>query len=148
MIHTLFRTVPESKPLGGFSLFRWGYRAMFLSACANICLFCTDFYLYFLLFFFLNCRVRSSINSVMAPPILSLALPSETGRVLSIQSHTVQVFFSPYILNYYCDLIYWIGLVNDDAKFKLWSDDKNCGLNSVWDYKLVSLIELAMHLGE
>ena len=25
------------------------------------------------------------------PPILSLALPSETGRVLSIQSHTVQV---------------------------------------------------------
>ncbi|KAJ0687915.1 putative pyridoxal kinase [Helianthus annuus] len=26
----------------------------------------------------------------MAPPILSLALPSETGRVLSIQSHTVQ----------------------------------------------------------
>jgi len=28
----------------------------------------------------------------MAPPILSLALPSETGRVLSIQSHTVQVY--------------------------------------------------------
>lgn len=27
------------------------------------------------------------------PPILSLALPSETGRVLSIQSHTVQVLF-------------------------------------------------------
>ncbi|RYR04006.1 hypothetical protein Ahy_B06g083506 isoform A [Arachis hypogaea] len=26
----------------------------------------------------------------MAPPILSLVLPSETGRVLSIQSHTVQ----------------------------------------------------------
>ncbi|GLT28836.1 hypothetical protein SLA2020_037400 [Shorea laevis] len=26
----------------------------------------------------------------MAPPILALALPSETGRVLSIQSHTVQ----------------------------------------------------------
>lgn len=26
----------------------------------------------------------------MAPPILSLALPSQTGRVLSIQSHTVQ----------------------------------------------------------
>ncbi|KAL5726688.1 pyridoxal kinase [Ranunculus cassubicifolius] len=26
----------------------------------------------------------------MAPPILSLALPTETGRVLSIQSHTVQ----------------------------------------------------------
>ncbi|KAL7190775.1 hypothetical protein ACSBR2_022953 [Camellia fascicularis] len=35
-------------------------------------------------------RLRSSKKSVMAPPILSLALPSETGRVLSIQSHTVQ----------------------------------------------------------
>ncbi|KAL9425004.1 hypothetical protein AB3S75_032016 [Citrus x aurantiifolia] len=33
---------------------------------------------------------RSSSISGMAPPILSLALPSETGRVLSIQSHTVQ----------------------------------------------------------
>ncbi|GLT57247.1 hypothetical protein SLA2020_302340 [Shorea laevis] len=31
-----------------------------------------------------------SRKTVMAPPILSLALPSETGRVLSIQSHTVQ----------------------------------------------------------
>lgn len=31
--------------------------------------------------------------AVMAPPILSMALPSETGRVLSIQSHTVQVLF-------------------------------------------------------
>eukprot|EP00262_Sarcandra_glabra_P011105 TRINITY_DN26818_c0_g1_i1.p1 TRINITY_DN26818_c0_g1~~TRINITY_DN26818_c0_g1_i1.p1 ORF type:complete len:347 (-),score=45.04 TRINITY_DN26818_c0_g1_i1:129-1169(-) len=29
-------------------------------------------------------------NSMAPPPILSLALPSETGRVLSIQSHTVQ----------------------------------------------------------
>ncbi|KAL5574382.1 hypothetical protein UlMin_023979 [Ulmus minor] len=35
-------------------------------------------------------RSRSLTNSGMAPPILSLALPSETGRVLSIQSHTVQ----------------------------------------------------------
>ncbi|CAO2817274.1 unnamed protein product [Amaranthus hypochondriacus] len=35
--------------------------------------------------------IRSSKNSSMAqPPILSNALPSETGRVLSIQSHTVQ----------------------------------------------------------
>ncbi|XP_017975775.1 PREDICTED: pyridoxal kinase isoform X2 [Theobroma cacao] len=34
---------------------------------------------------------RSWRKSVMAsPPILSLALPSDTGRVLSIQSHTVQ----------------------------------------------------------
>ncbi|XP_065872289.1 pyridoxal kinase [Euphorbia lathyris] len=36
------------------------------------------------------CRSISSRNPVMAPPILSLAIPSETGRVLSIQSHTVQ----------------------------------------------------------
>ncbi|XP_057970359.1 pyridoxal kinase isoform X2 [Malania oleifera] len=35
-------------------------------------------------------RCWSSIASVMPPPILSLTLPSETGRVLSIQSHTVQ----------------------------------------------------------
>ncbi|XP_021755035.1 pyridoxal kinase-like isoform X2 [Chenopodium quinoa] len=34
---------------------------------------------------------RSSKKSLMAqPPILSIALPSETGRVLSIQSHTIQ----------------------------------------------------------
>ncbi|CAN1122835.1 Pyridoxal kinase [Linum perenne] len=35
-------------------------------------------------------RSMSSSKSETAPPILSLALPSETGRVLSIQSHTVQ----------------------------------------------------------
>ncbi|KAI4299571.1 hypothetical protein L6164_033015 [Bauhinia variegata] len=35
-------------------------------------------------------RTRNSRNSYMAPPILSLVLPSETGRILSIQSHTVQ----------------------------------------------------------
>ncbi|XXG83783.1 hypothetical protein AAC387_Pa10g1462 [Persea americana] len=35
-------------------------------------------------------RCRSLKESSMAPPILSLALPSQTGRVLSIQSHTVQ----------------------------------------------------------
>ncbi|KAK4277966.1 hypothetical protein QN277_015879 [Acacia crassicarpa] len=35
-------------------------------------------------------RAKNPRNSDMAPPILSLALPSETGRVLSIQSHTVQ----------------------------------------------------------
>ncbi|XP_010551937.1 PREDICTED: pyridoxal kinase isoform X2 [Tarenaya hassleriana] len=35
-------------------------------------------------------RSRRSSNSGMAPPVLSLALPSDTGRVLSIQSHTVQ----------------------------------------------------------
>ncbi|XP_071709758.1 pyridoxal kinase-like isoform X2 [Rutidosis leptorrhynchoides] len=33
---------------------------------------------------------RRCLKKKMAPPILSLALPSETGRVLSIQSHTVQ----------------------------------------------------------
>ncbi|KAL2241436.1 UNVERIFIED_CONTAM: Pyridoxal kinase [Sesamum indicum] len=39
-----------------------------------------------------NVRSRRSIKkSVMAPPpVLALALPSGTGRVLSIQSHTVQ----------------------------------------------------------
>lgn len=37
-------------------------------------------------------RWRSLRKFGMAPPILSLVLPSETGRVLSIQSHTVQVF--------------------------------------------------------
>ncbi|XP_044468765.1 pyridoxal kinase-like isoform X3 [Mangifera indica] len=35
-------------------------------------------------------RWRSLRKFGMAPPILSLVLPSETGRVLSIQSHTVQ----------------------------------------------------------
>ncbi|WOH10261.1 hypothetical protein DCAR_0729728 [Daucus carota subsp. sativus] len=39
-----------------------------------------------------NCRFRSFKNQAMAPPppILSLELPSDTGRVLSLQSHTVQ----------------------------------------------------------
>lgn len=44
----------------------------------------------------------------MAPPILSLALPSATGRVLSIQSHTVQVFFSLFHLICLYDVIYSI----------------------------------------
>ncbi|XP_058087322.1 pyridoxal kinase isoform X1 [Magnolia sinica] len=35
-------------------------------------------------------RSKFETKSSMAPPILSLVLPSETGRVLSIQSHTVQ----------------------------------------------------------
>ncbi|XP_058007370.1 pyridoxal kinase isoform X2 [Hevea brasiliensis] len=35
-------------------------------------------------------HISSLLKSEMAPPILSLVLPSETGRVLSIQSHTVQ----------------------------------------------------------
>lgn len=40
------------------------------------------------------CRFRKSKKSAMGPPpVLSLVLPSETGRVLSIQSHTVQVLF-------------------------------------------------------
>ncbi|XP_020523374.1 pyridoxal kinase isoform X9 [Amborella trichopoda] len=38
----------------------------------------------------LSCSSSISRRSSMAPPILSLALPSGTGRVLSIQSHTVQ----------------------------------------------------------
>ncbi|KAG6493700.1 hypothetical protein ZIOFF_048694 [Zingiber officinale] len=36
-------------------------------------------------------RQLSRRSAMARPPILSLALPSETGRVLSIQSHTVQV---------------------------------------------------------
>ncbi|PON77434.1 Pyridoxal phosphate (active vitamin B6) biosynthesis, pyridoxal kinase [Parasponia andersonii] len=40
---------------------------------------------------FLESHVFRARSSGMAPPILSLALPSETGRVLSIQSHTVQL---------------------------------------------------------
>lgn len=39
---------------------------------------------------------RSLVYPDMAPPVLSLVLPSETGRVLSIQSHTVQVFPIPF----------------------------------------------------
>ncbi|KAI5684353.1 hypothetical protein M9H77_05581 [Catharanthus roseus] len=40
---------------------------------------------------FSNSRFRKSKKSAMGPPpVLSLVLPSETGRVLSIQSHTVQ----------------------------------------------------------
>ncbi|XP_077253754.1 pyridoxal kinase-like [Tasmannia lanceolata] len=35
-------------------------------------------------------KYQSSKKSTMAPPLLSLVLPSEMGRVLSIQSHTVQ----------------------------------------------------------
>ncbi|TXG72598.1 hypothetical protein EZV62_001177 [Acer yangbiense] len=45
-------------------------------------------------------RTRNSSKSAMAPPILSLALPSETGRVLSIQSHTVQVMNTLPVLGY------------------------------------------------
>jgi len=36
-------------------------------------------------------RAAAAVHPKMArPPILSVALPSDTGRVLSIQSHTVQ----------------------------------------------------------
>ncbi|XP_010660340.1 pyridoxal kinase isoform X6 [Vitis vinifera] len=40
--------------------------------------------------FFFRYISFSKKSLMAAPPILSLALPSETGRVLSIQSHTVQ----------------------------------------------------------
>uniref|UniRef100_A0A3Q7FCQ7 Uncharacterized protein n=1 Tax=Solanum lycopersicum TaxID=4081 RepID=A0A3Q7FCQ7_SOLLC len=40
-----------------------------------------------------NFRTRCLKQLHMArPPILALAIPSDTGRVLSIQSHTVQVY--------------------------------------------------------
>ncbi|CAI9766904.1 unnamed protein product [Fraxinus pennsylvanica] len=42
---------------------------------------------------------RSLKKWVMAPlPILALALPSETGRVLSIQSHTVQIYTDNFVI--------------------------------------------------
>ncbi|KAK3001254.1 hypothetical protein RJ639_020721 [Escallonia herrerae] len=72
-------------------------------------------------------RVRSSRELVvMAPPILSLALPSETGRVLSIQSHTVQGYvgnksavFPLQLLGYDVDpinsvQIYWLRFISGD----------------------------------
>ncbi|CAA7055675.1 unnamed protein product [Microthlaspi erraticum] len=37
-----------------------------------------------------NRNFRSRNSRMTTPPVLSLALPSDTGRVLSIQSHTVQ----------------------------------------------------------
>jgi hypothetical protein len=44
-------------------------------------------------------RSRGAVHPAMArPPILSVVLPSDTGRVLSIQSHTVQVYPLPYLL--------------------------------------------------
>lgn len=49
----------------------------------------------------------------MSPPILSLALPSATGRVLSIQSHTVQV----------CSIVYegygWFGINQHKLEIQL-----------------------------
>ncbi|KAH0448676.1 hypothetical protein IEQ34_022476 [Dendrobium chrysotoxum] len=37
-----------------------------------------------------NCVDRYKNSNLASPPILSIVLPSKTGRVLSIQSHTVQ----------------------------------------------------------
>lgn len=55
--------------------------------------FCSN--LVFDAFCFVELNQESSSSDLpeqeMSPPILSLALPSATGRVLSIQSHTVQV---------------------------------------------------------
>lgn len=44
----------------------------------------------------LRSRRRVKKWAMAPPPVLALALPSETGRVLSIQSHTVQVSFYKY----------------------------------------------------
>ncbi|KAH9739116.1 Pyridoxal kinase [Citrus sinensis] len=59
----------------------------------------------------------------MAPPILSLALPSETGRVLSIQSHTVQGYvgnksavFPLQLLGYDVDPIHSVQFSNHTGK--------------------------------
>ncbi|KAK9197057.1 hypothetical protein WN943_005191 [Citrus x changshan-huyou] len=68
-------------------------------------------------------RRRSSSISGMAPPILSLALPSETGRVLSIQSHTVQGYvgnksavFPLQLLGYDVDPIHSVQFSNHTGK--------------------------------
>ncbi|KAF8399022.1 hypothetical protein HHK36_014888 [Tetracentron sinense] len=62
----------------------------------------------------------------MAPPILSLALPSETGRVLSIQSHTVQGYvgnksavFPLQLLGYDVDPINSVQFSNHTGKLLL-----------------------------
>lgn len=91
MIQSPFITRFESKAFRDFPIFR--------SLFWQNLFYKTNIYahLYFFLFLFskvLNCRSKSLKNSDMAPPILSLALPSGTGRVLSLQSHTVQVLFS------------------------------------------------------
>ncbi|XP_023920206.1 pyridoxal kinase isoform X1 [Quercus suber] len=70
-------------------------------------------------------RSRSLRNSEMAPPLLSLALPSETGRVLSIQSHTVQGYvgnksavFPLQLLGYDVDPINSVQFSNHTAYLK------------------------------
>ncbi|KAH0983555.1 hypothetical protein GBA52_010732 [Prunus armeniaca] len=69
---------------------------------------------------------RSLRNSEMAPPILSLVLPSETGRVLSIQSHTVQGYvgnksavFPLQLLGYDVDPINSVQFSNHTGKLLL-----------------------------
>nr|KAJ0210774.1 hypothetical protein LSAT_V11C400217530 [Lactuca sativa] len=73
-------------------------------------------------------RARSSKKDSrkMAPPILSLALPSETGRVLSIQSHTVQGYvgnksavFPLQLLGYDVDPIMSVQFSNHTGKFRV-----------------------------
>ncbi|KAK7856241.1 pyridoxal kinase [Quercus suber] len=71
-------------------------------------------------------RSRSLRNSEMAPPLLSLALPSETGRVLSIQSHTVQGYvgnksavFPLQLLGYDVDPINSVQFSNHTGKLLL-----------------------------
>ncbi|XP_030944187.1 pyridoxal kinase isoform X1 [Quercus lobata] len=70
-------------------------------------------------------RSRSLRNSEMSPPLLSLALPSETGRVLSIQSHTVQGYvgnksavFPLQLLGYDVDPINSVQFSNHTAYLK------------------------------
>nr|KYP75913.1 Pyridoxal kinase [Cajanus cajan] len=70
-------------------------------------------------------RATNSRNPHMAPPILSLALPSDTGRVLSIQSHTVQGYvgnksavFPLQLLGYDVDPINSVQFSNHTGKLR------------------------------
>ena len=69
----------------------------------------------------------------MTPPILLLALPSETGRVLSIQSHTVQVIALKRIATeYFCDCFLLDGSIDgvvNEIK-EAWGDNEGSHFHS------------------
>ncbi|KAI7738990.1 hypothetical protein M8C21_010457 [Ambrosia artemisiifolia] len=79
--------------------------------------------------------LKKKCSRAMAPPILSLALPSETGRVLSIQSHTVQGYvgnksavFPLQLLGYDVDPIMSVQFSNHTGKSM---SDTRCGLSFI-----------------
>lgn len=95
----------ELKPIRSFSNFRWIFS--FLIGITN-CWISVHTWCYFVGFDV--CRLKS----IMAP-VLSLALPSETGRVLSIQSHTVQVLSLVWIFY----PVWWVPKAIPEVKFSL-----------------------------